>query len=278
MKRQIPNILTCCNLICGCIAAFYAFYSVSYAGAKFGHDATKYIMLVSCYKISFLMIILGAVFDFFDGFVARLLKVSSPIGVQLDSLADVVTFGVAPGAMIFSLFNNVYYPEAMQGYGWFLCMPYTAFLLPAFAAYRLAKFNVDERQHSGFLGLPTPACAIFWAALIYSSPEYLMSVYFNASFLFLFMLAFCYFMVSEIPMFSLKFKSYDWKTEGNKTRYIFLLIAVAALTIAAVLGAMKGVVIAYMARSLVAIILLYIIISIVMMYVNLKKARMQQFD
>ena len=79
-------------------------------------------------------------------------------------------------------------------------------------------------------------------------------------------------------MFSLKFKSYDWKTEGNKTRYIFLLIAVAALTIAAVLGAMKGVVIAYMARSLVAIILLYIIISIVMMYVNLKKARMQQFD
>ena len=107
MKRQIPNILTCCNLICGCIATFFAFYSVRYAGANSVADPKWLIHLQGCYTLAFYFILLGAVFDFFDGFVARILKVSGPIGVQLDSLADVVTFGVAPGSMIFSLFPSL---------------------------------------------------------------------------------------------------------------------------------------------------------------------------
>jgi CDP-diacylglycerol--serine O-phosphatidyltransferase len=278
MKRQIPNILTCCNLICGCIAAFFAFYSVSFAGARAAADTHGFAMLVNCYKMAFFFILLGAVFDFFDGFVARLLKVSGPIGVQLDSLADVVTFGVAPGAMIFSLFSNVYYPGAMQGHAWFAFIPYLAFLLPAFAAYRLAKFNVDERQHDGFLGLPTPACAIFWAALIYSSPKYLLSQHFNAIYLIIFMLVFCYLMVSEIPMFSLKFKGFDWNLPGNKMRYVFLVLAVIALTAAAVWGALENLLVQYMSRSLVGIIVLYIFISIGNMYVTMKKNEMSSYE
>ncbi len=274
MKRQIPNILTCCNLICGCAATFFAFYSVTLAGAATADDTHKFYMLVNCYTMSFCFILLGAAFDFFDGFVARLLGVSGPIGVQLDSLADVVTFGVAPGAMLFSLFSNVHYPILMHGHAWFMLFPYTAFLLPAFAAYRLAKFNVDERQHEGFIGLPTPACAIFWSAMIASMPHYLMSDSFNALYLFLFMLLFCYLMVSEIPMFSLKFKSFKWDAPGNKTRFVFLGIAAITLIAGAIIGAVHGSILVYIARALVVLIMLYIILSVAMMYVNAKRDQM----
>jgi len=270
MKKQIPNIITCCNLICGCVAAFFAFYSVRFADHKAG-DIEGLFSMVSCFKLSFLFILAGAVFDFFDGFAARLLKVSGPIGIQLDSLADVVTFGVAPGAMIFSLFSNVCYPVFMDGHSWFALFPYTAFLLPAFAAYRLAKFNVDERQHEGFLGLPTPACAIFWAALIYSSADYLLSPFFNSLYLFIFVLIFCFLMVSEIPMFSLKFKSYDWNAKGNKIRYIFLATTLIALISAGIWGAIEQHAIQFMARALAAIIILYIFISIVNMFISMNR-------
>ncbi len=272
MKRQIPNILTCCNLICGCIATFFAFYSVRYAGANSVADPKWLIHLQGCYTLAFYFILLGAVFDFFDGFVARILKVSGPIGVQLDSLADVVTFGVAPGAMIFSLFSNVCYPEAMQHHTWFAILPYSAFLLPAFAAYRLAKFNIDERQHEGFIGLPTPACALFWSALISSSSNYLMSEYFNATFLLAFVLVFCYFMVSDIPMFSLKFKSFSWNSDGNRRRFVFLAIALVALLVAAIFGMMNGHIVQYMSRALVGLIALYIIMSIILMYRDIYKS------
>ena len=151
---------------------------------------------------AFLFIIFGAVFDFFDGFVARLLGVSGPMGVELDSLADVITFGLAPASMIFTLFTTVYYPEAMYSPFWFKVMPFTAFLMPAFAALRLAKFNIDPSQHDGFIGLPTPACALFWSALISSSTKYLNSPMFNAPFLFAFVLVFCLLMVSKVPMFN----------------------------------------------------------------------------
>ena len=278
MKKQIPNIITCCNLICGCVAAFFAFYSIKFMGPKYGGDMQEFLKMVNCFKFSFFFILAGAVFDFFDGFVARLLKVSGPIGIQLDSLADVVTFGVAPGAMLFSLFSNVHYPSFMHGHAWLSFLPYTAFLLPAFAAYRLAKFNVDERQHEGFLGLPTPACAIFWAALIYSSADYLTSPYFNSLFLLIFMLIFCFLMVSEIPMFSLKFKSYDWNAPGNKTRFLFLRVAILILGTAAIWGVVDNLIIKYMARALVAIILLYIFISIVTMYINIKRDEMTLKD
>lgn len=211
MKKHIPNMITCCNLICGCIATGAAFHHLFYTALLF--------------------ILLGAVFDFFDGMTARVLGVSGPMGVELDSLADVVTFGVAPSAMIFTLYSVVRYPEMMYSQFWFHFMPYTAFLVAAFSALRLAKFNIDKRQHDNFIGLPTPANAIFWAALIASSESYLTSPMFNAPFLFAFELLFCWLLVCEIPMFSLKFHNYSWG--DNKVRFIYL--AVCALIIMACL-------------------------------------------
>ena len=165
------------------------------------------------------MIILGAVFDFFDGFTARLIGVSSSIGKELDSLADVVTFGVAPSAMVFQLFGAVHYPEFMLPIAPY--MPYTAFIMAAFSALRLAKFNLDERQTTSFIGLPTPANALFWGSLITGQYGFLVSPRFNALFLFLFMLMFSFLLVAEIPLFSLKFKSRTWK--DNKVKVIFLI-------------------------------------------------------
>lgn len=199
ITKQIPNTLTCCNLISGCMAT----------GAAF-HGNMEWAVI---------MIIIGAVFDFFDGMSARLLHVSSPIGKELDSLADVVTFGVAPSAMVFYMFTQVVYPEILEPLRPIL--PYTAFLMAAFSALRLAKFNLDERQTSSFIGLPTPANALFWASLIVGSRGFLISEKFNAVFLFLFMLLFCFLLVAEIPLFALKFKNLSWK--DNKVKYIFLI-------------------------------------------------------
>lgn len=186
MKKHIPNIITCCNLICGCVATYAAFY----------HG----------YQIAFLFILLGAFFDFFDGKVARALGVSGKLGVELDSLADCVTFGVAPSAMLFTLFNHVAYPAFMGDEFFFRVMPFTAFLMTAFSAMRLAKFNIDERQHTEFIGMPTPANAIFWGALISSSEAWLTGPRFNALFLFLFMILFCWLLVCEVPMFAFKWR------------------------------------------------------------------------
>lgn len=199
IKRNIPNSLTCCNLICGCIATGCAFYGQ--------------------YHYAVLMIIIGAVFDFFDGMVARALKVSSDIGKELDSLADVVTFGVAPSTIIFYLFHEVHYPEMLLPIKGVL--PYTAFLMAAFSALRLAKFNLDERQHQQFIGLPTPANALFWGSLVLGDHAFLVSLKFNAVFLFLFMLLFCMLLVCEVPMLALKFKNFSWA--DNKEKYVFLV-------------------------------------------------------
>lgn len=199
IKRHIPNSITCCNLICGCIAVGSAYYGQ--------------------YHYAVAMIVLGAVFDFFDGMVARALGVSSPIGKELDSLADVVTFGVAPSAILFHLFHEVHYPELPVPVKDIL--PFTAFLMAAFSALRLAKFNIDERQHQQFIGLPTPANALFWSSLVLGEHAFLVSQKFNAIFLFLFMLLFCMLLVCEVPMLALKFKNFGWKE--NKQRYVFLL-------------------------------------------------------
>lgn len=197
--RQIPNAVTCCNLICGCMATGAAFHGQ--------------------YQWAVLLIVSGAVFDFFDGMTARLLGVSSPIGKELDSLADVVTFGVAPSAMVFFLFHEVHVPEMLMPLRSML--PYTAFLMAAFSALRLAKFNLDTRQTTQFIGLPTPANALFWGSLILGEHAFLVSLRFNAVFLFLFMLLFCMLLVAEIPLIALKFKNLSWC--DNKVRYIFLL-------------------------------------------------------
>lgn len=171
------------------------------------------------------MIIAGAVFDFFDGMVARLLNVSSPIGKELDSLADIVTFGVAPSAMVFQLFGLVHYPDAIAFLKPYL--PYTAFIMAAFSALRLAKFNLDTRQTTAFIGLPTPANALFWASLIVSQLAFLVSQRFNAIFLFLFMLMFAFLLVAEVPLFALKFKDLTW--QHNRVKYIFVIGAIPLL-------------------------------------------------
>lgn len=177
-------------------------------GAAFRGDCLLAVMLI----------ILGAVFDFFDGMSARALGVSSPIGKELDSLADVVTFGVAPSAMLFFLFQKLHTPLCLLPLRAYL--PYTAFLMAAFSALRLAKFNLDERQHQQFIGLPTPANALFWGSVVVGAWDFLVSPAFNVVYLFLAMLLFCKLLVCEVPMLALKFKNLGWA--DNKQRYIFL--------------------------------------------------------
>ena len=171
------------------------------------------------YRMAVLFIILGAVFDFFDGMTARLLHVSSPIGKELDSLADVITFGLAPSAILFSLFRELQYPGAWASFR--DLVPYTAFLMAAFSALRLAKFNLDERQSTSFIGLPTPANALFWSSLTLGLHTWLLSLPCGIVWLLAGMLVMSGLLVAELPLFALKFKSLSWK--GNRIKYIFLL-------------------------------------------------------
>ena len=158
-------------------------------------------------------------FDFFDGMVARLLNVSSPIGKELDSLADVITFGAAPSAIIFSQLYVMSYPvflEPLRSY-----LPYAAFIMAAFSALRLAKFNLDERQALGFIGLPTPANALFWGSLLVGVGEKLETRPWALYFILAGVLISSWLLVSEIPMFALKFK--HWSFKGNEVKYLFLI-------------------------------------------------------
>ena len=207
MRKHIPNTITCCNLISGCIATWFAFQGD--------------------FNMALLMIIVGAVFDFFDGMVARLLGVSSPIGKELDSLADDITFGFAPSAIVFEYLR----PESEL-------LPFIVFAMAAFSALRLAKFNLDERQALGFIGLPTPANALFWGSLIAGAGEWMKSAPFISSNLSLVILAgvfiSCYLLIAEIPMFALKFKHWGWK--GNEIKYIFILSCVPILLLLGITG------------------------------------------
>ena len=225
MKKHIPNTITCCNLVSGCIATYYAFQS-------------NYLMAL-------LFIIIGAVFDFFDGMTARLLHVSSPIGKELDSLADDITFGFAPSAIVFSFLNSFHIHLPF--------VPFLAFLIAAFSALRLAKFNLDERQALGFIGLPTPANALFWGALIANLnfhrwlEPYMIPNFWLYVILVLIPIS-CYLLVSEIPMFALKFKTWGWK--GNEVKYIFLLTCIPLLYLLGTLG-------------IAAIIAWYVVLSVI---------------
>ena len=207
ITRHIPNTVTCCNLLSGCVASVMAFQAN--------------------YEAAILFIILGAIFDFFDGMLARLLNVSGPLGKELDSLADDITFGFAPSAIVFSLFKEVQYPEFMSGITDYF--PYTAFIIAAFSALRLGKFNIDPRQSSSFIGLPTPANALFWGSLVVGGHSFLVSDSFNAAYLFILVILMSYLLVAELPMFSLKFKNLSWR--DNKISYIFLLVCIPLLAI-----------------------------------------------
>lgn len=226
IKRHIPNTVTCCNLLSGCIASVMAFQ------AK--------------YEAAILFIILGAVFDFFDGMLARLFKVSGPLGKELDSLADDITFGFAPAVIVFSLFKEVHYPDFMQSAT--NIFPYTAFIISAFSALRLGKFNIDTRQTTSFIGLPTPANALFWGSLVVGGYDFLISDSFNAIYLFCLVILMSLLLVAEIPMFSLKFKNLTWK--DNQTSYIFIIVCIPLLAVLGISG-------------FSAIILWYILLSLV---------------
>jgi CDP-diacylglycerol--serine O-phosphatidyltransferase len=170
-------------------------------------------------------IILGAVFDFFDGMLARLLHVSGPMGKELDSLADDVTFGLAPAVMVFSLFKEMTMPDALAPIAFIV--PYFAFLIAVFSVLRLAKFNIDTRQTSSFIGLPTPANALFWGSLLIGQHDFLISARFNVYELMALVVLTSWMLVAEIPMFSLKFKNLAWKE--NRVKYLFLLVSVLLL-------------------------------------------------
>ena len=250
MKRHIPNTITLCNLMCGCVAVCLAYRRV--------------------YDLALWFIILGAVFDFFDGFAARRLGVLSPIGKELDSLADVITFGLAPAMMLYSALNfylkcYACYMEPSAELGWLRYMSVAAFLVAAFSALRLAKFNVDERQAASFIGLPTPANALLVASVVITltgSTNSLMPIvcrYMPISLLWVIVLGVliaisCTLLVCNLPLFALKFKHFSWRC--NRVRYIFLLGAIAILAAGLPLG--RAVFIA----SIGGVIVWYILLSL----------------
>lgn len=209
MKKHIPNMITSCNLLCGAVAT--------------------YLATQNQYDWAFLLIIIAAIFDFFDGFTARLLHVSSPIGKELDSLADNITFGLAPTMMLFCHLQD---KHTMGGWA------FIVFLMAAFSGLRLAKFNVDERQTSSFIGLATPANALFWASLVCSIDFFCRPSQTVGIVLICLSLVSCYLLVAEIPMFSLKFKNMRWA--DNKVQFIFLIGAVLLLVLFAIGAILLG--------------------------------------
>lgn len=203
ITRHIPNTITSLNLLSGCFATVYA--------------------LNGNFKYAFLFIIAGAVFDFCDGLAARALKAYSPMGKELDSLADMVTFGVAPAMILYRF-------QAESGF-----LIYLPLLIAVFSGLRLAKFNIDTRQSENFIGLATPSCALICGSLIYAAETYPQLAGFLTAYSYIvpmLALVLCYLLVCEIPMFSFKFKSLKWK--DNQTRFTFLgLVAILGIAILA---------------------------------------------
>lgn len=218
IKSYIPNTITCLNLISGCVALFFAFHTSESFGSLTG--------LQWCW----IAIGAAALFDFCDGASARLLNAYSPLGKDLDSLSDLVSFGVAPAMMLL----NTMLPFATERTGW-LC--FAALLLAPFGALRLAKFNNDSRQTSSFRGLPIPANAIFWIGFTgwiarYGYPGTAVCVILVA--------AMCAAMVGNFPMFSLKFKNFDLR--DNFSRYALLLAALLFVIFYGVAGLMWSII------------------------------------
>ena len=200
ITKHIPNTITCLNLFSGCISCVFAFQGM--------------------FTYALFFIVLGAVFDFFDGLAARALNAHSIIGKDIDSLADLITFGFAPAVMLYTLLEV----EFIDG-GWSYLLPFLAFLITVFSTLRLAKFNNDSRQVSSFIGLPVPANALFWGATIAGGDEWLFELPIWA--ILVVVLLSCWLLVSELPMFSLKFKNLSWG--DNKIRFVFLAVCVALL-------------------------------------------------
>ncbi|MFN3342671.1 MAG: CDP-diacylglycerol--serine O-phosphatidyltransferase [Flavobacteriales bacterium] len=257
LKKHIPNLFTLGNLLCGCLSVVAAF---------------RWELQFATYLILF-----GAFLDFFDGFIARLLKVSGEIGKQLDSLADMVTFGVAPGMIVFQMLRVSQWGDGLKMDELYHPIAFIAFLIPLFSAYRLAKFNIDTRQSDRFIGLPTPANALFFSSfpliLEWNSAHYIsyerslsyvlsfpdhplpfspptdqpFSFLLNPVLLTALTVLFSVLLISEIPLLALKFKQFGWK--GNEWRWSLVIMAVALLII-------------FKFLAIPIIVVLYILISI----------------
>lgn len=237
LKKYIPNLLTLLNLLCGTIAVIFAVNNELEIAAYF--------------------VFLGIFFDFFDGFAARIFNVQGELGKQLDSLADVVTSGVVPGIVVYKLLqtNNTVEIFNTEIVSWktqeIELVPFFGLLFTLAAAYRLAKFNIDERQTSSFIGLPTPAAALVILSLPlilnYSSLEVATTIIENKWFLIVVTVVLSILMNAEIPLFSLKFKDYSWK--NNRIKFSFILIT-AILCIALKFVAIPVVIIVYVLMSL----------------------------
>lgn len=220
ITKHIPNTITCLNLFSGCVGVWLAFEG-NYTGAT-------------------VAIAVSALLDFLDGLAARLLHAYSTIGKELDSLADVVSFGVLPGAIIFSMLSAA----APDNYYRFV-----AFLIPMLSAVRLAKFNIDDRQTSSFIGLPTPANAIFWGGISTSIPFWLIQ---HPMLLIALTVLFALLLVVEIPMFSLKFKNLQWRQ--NKWQYLFLAVSLLFIVF-------------FQWNAIAPIIVWYILLSIIILFI-----------
>lgn len=237
VKKHIPNFITLLNLASGLIALVYAFNTNL--------------------QMAFFWVCMGIFFDFWDGFFARILKVQGKLGLQLDSLADMVTSGVVPGVAMYQLLANI--ADLTDDYnlsidnGYLGLLPYVGFIITLASCYRLAKFNIDERQTDSFIGLPTPANALFIMSLpvilnqtggegmvfeLLSNPFILVGI----------SLLSAYLLNAEIPLFSLKVKYFNWK--NNKIQFIFLIVSVLLLSF-------------FQYFAIPVIILFYVILSVI---------------
>jgi CDP-diacylglycerol--serine O-phosphatidyltransferase len=203
IKKYIPNILTLLNLFCGCIAIVFT------AGRNF--------------EIAFWMVALGIFFDFFDGFFARKFGVAGPLGVQLDSLADMVTSGVVPGLAVFQMLAHYFVFSNSN----FKFIAFLGFSITLGACYRLAKFNIDTRQSDSFIGLPTPANTLFIMSLPLINHSFLLPIIQNQWFLITISFISAYIMNAEIPLFSLKIKNFSF--QKYKLQIGFLIASIVML-------------------------------------------------
>ncbi len=223
MKRHIPNLITLLNVFCGCVATVFA--------------------VLNQLELAALFVFLGIIFDFFDGFAARILDVKSEIGLQLDSLADMITSGLVPGIVMFQLlvmsmsggWNIDFSPEFSGTMVWSAfkvsLLPFTGFLITMASAYRLAKFNIDENQASSFIGLPTPANALLILSLplilLHHSIDGLNDIILNQWFLIGMTILSAFLLNSKIELFALKFE--NWSFKDNALRYIFIIVSLVLL-------------------------------------------------
>jgi len=213
MKRHLPNLITLFNLACGTVAIV--------------------LTLEGQWRWAVYLVLAAAVFDFLDGFAARMLKANSETGKQLDSLADMVSFGVLPAVFIYTLFKNLFLNqpedsgEVYNYLQWVILI--SVLLVPAFSAIRLARFNLEEDQGSFFYGLPTPAHALFWTGIFWQIMQSgsLFGTPLNLFFMWAIMLIMAFHMILPIPMYSLKFENF--RLRGNLIRYLLLLLSLVIL-------------------------------------------------